>query len=158
MAKRKKSGGSVGIEHKWKNDKGENIFWDVLNGLCEIHCTPKEICSVLKASWDQMDYACRRTHSMTFSEYRETMNDGGKASLRRMQWQSAEKGNVTMQIWLGKNILRQNDSISISQEITAERDVKIAREAVERNPDLIDAIFPVECDRGSRGKKPTQIQ
>jgi hypothetical protein len=26
-----------------------------------------------------------------------------------MQWKSAEKGNVTMQIWLGKQYLQQRD-------------------------------------------------
>lgn len=34
--------------------------------------------------------------------------------LRQLQWQSAESGNVTMQIWLGKNELGQRDQ----QEIT----------------------------------------
>ena len=38
----------------------------------------------------------------------------GKASLRRMQYGAANKGNVTMQIWLGKQYLGQNDK----QEIT----------------------------------------
>lgn len=33
----------------------------------------------------------------------------GKASLRRMQFMSAQKGNVTMQIWLGKQYLNQTD-------------------------------------------------
>lgn len=36
---------------------------------------------------------------------------GGKASLRRMQWKSAEDGNTTMLIWLGKNILGQTDKV-----------------------------------------------
>jgi len=34
--------------------------------------------------------------------------------LRQLQWQSAEKGNVTMQIFLGKNMLGQMDSPSES--------------------------------------------
>ena len=38
----------------------------------------------------------------------------GKASmkykLRQMQWKSAERGNVPMQIWLGKQILGQSES------------------------------------------------
>ena len=157
MAKRRKTGGAVAIEKKWLDDKGNCIFWDIFNGLCEIHCTPKEICSVMKGTWEQMDHACRRVHGMTFSEYRESINDGGKATLRRMQWQSAQNGNVTMQIWLGKNVLKQSDSINVSQEIIADRDVRIAREAVERNPDLIDAIFPTEDGRG-REEGPASIQ
>jgi predicted transcriptional regulator len=33
-----------------------------------------------------------------------------KKHLRRMQWLAAKKGNVTMLIWLGKNILKQSDN------------------------------------------------
>ena len=33
----------------------------------------------------------------------------GKIRLSQMQWKSAEKGNVTMQIWLGKQYLGQSD-------------------------------------------------
>jgi hypothetical protein len=35
----------------------------------------------------------------------------GKVALRRAQWRNAiEKNNVTMQIWLGKNVLNQTDT------------------------------------------------
>jgi hypothetical protein len=40
----------------------------------------------------------------------------GKISLRRRQWQSAEGGNVRMQIWLGKQMLGQKEVVS--NEIT----------------------------------------
>lgn len=36
--------------------------------------------------------------------------DRARATLRRMQWASAKKGNVTMQIWLGKQLLKQSDN------------------------------------------------
>ena len=36
--------------------------------------------------------------------------DLGKVSLRRQQWKAAEKGNITMQIWLGKQLLKQSES------------------------------------------------
>ena len=35
--------------------------------------------------------------------------------LRQLQWKSAEQGNVTMQIFLGKNILGQQDKLEESQ-------------------------------------------
>jgi len=38
-----------------------------------------------------------------------------KFGLRQLQWKSAEKGNVTMQIFLGKNILGQKDRIEESE-------------------------------------------
>jgi hypothetical protein len=43
---------------------------------------------------------------------REVWDEGresGKASLRRMQFKNAQAGNVTMQIWLGKQYLGQKD-------------------------------------------------
>ena len=40
--------------------------------------------------------------------------DKGKIRLRQLQWRAAEKGNVSMLIWLGKQVLDQTDR----QEIT----------------------------------------
>ncbi len=37
----------------------------------------------------------------------------GKTRLRQMQWKSAEQGNVSMQIWLGKQMLGQSDKQEI---------------------------------------------
>jgi hypothetical protein len=39
-----------------------------------------------------------------------------KIKLRQMQWKSAEAGNVTMQIWLGKNELGQVDQQKIDHD------------------------------------------
>ena len=41
-----------------------------------------------------------------------------KIRLRKMQWLSAESGNVTMQIWLGKNELGQADKRDLDVTIT----------------------------------------
>lgn len=47
----------------------------------------------------------------SFSEYLIKGRAKGKIRLRQLQWKSAEKGNVTMQIFLGKNILGQKDKL-----------------------------------------------
>ena len=47
----------------------------------------------------------------SFSEYLTKGRAKGKIRLRQLQWKSAEKGNVTMQIFLGKNILGQKDKL-----------------------------------------------
>lgn len=39
--------------------------------------------------------------------------ENGRASLRRMQFKNAQAGNVTMQIWLGKQYLGQKDKQEI---------------------------------------------
>ena len=44
-----------------------------------------------------------------------------KASLRRMQYKAAEGGNVTAQIWLGKQILGQKDKLEHSGEVAVKR-------------------------------------
>ena len=47
----------------------------------------------------------------SYSEYLTKGRANVKIRLRKLQWQSAENGNVTMQIFLGKNILGQHDKI-----------------------------------------------
>ncbi len=39
----------------------------------------------------------------------EKGREAGKSSLRRLQWKAAASGNITMQIWLGKQYLGQRD-------------------------------------------------
>ena len=47
----------------------------------------------------------------SYSEYLTKGRAEQKIRLRQLQWKSAEKGNVTMQIFLGKNMLGQQDRI-----------------------------------------------
>ena len=57
-------------------------------------------------------YGC--DESLIRKSYSENLTKGRanvKIRLRKLQWQSAENGNVTMQIFLGKNILGQQDKI-----------------------------------------------
>lgn len=71
----------------------------------------KEICGVINCDEETLDKHSKKTHRVKFSVYREQKAEGGKASLRRRQWQTAcEENNVTMQIWLGKNYLDQSDN------------------------------------------------
>jgi hypothetical protein len=48
------------------------------------------------------------------ADMREAFRSGAarmRVSLRRLQWTKAKEGNVTMMIWLGKQILGQKDRI-----------------------------------------------
>jgi hypothetical protein len=69
--------------------------------LAGIHCTQEEIAVACGCSVDTLDRRFKQEMAEGLAE--------GKASLRRMQWHSAQKGNVAMQIWLGKQILGQSD-------------------------------------------------
>lgn len=73
----------------------------LIEKLSQIHCTQQEIALVVGCSVDTLQ---RR-----FTEVMERGRAHGKASLRRAQWKLVEKGNASMAIWLGKNILGQKD-------------------------------------------------
>ena len=45
----------------------------------------------------------------SYSEYLTKGKAEMKLRLRQLQWKSAEKGNVVMQIWLGKQMLGQTE-------------------------------------------------
>lgn len=92
--------------NKEKKTKGRpriQLDVEVLKKLCEIQCTQQEMAYILGCSVDTL-----KRH------YSDVINVGkslSKVTLRRAQWRNAiEKNNVTMQIWLGKNILNQTDA------------------------------------------------
>lgn len=71
--------------------------------LASIHCTMEEIASVCGCSVDTLE---RR-----FADVIKRAKNKGKSSLRRHQWELAQKGNATMLIWLGKQLLDQSDKV-----------------------------------------------
>ena len=61
-------------------------------------------------------YGC--DESLIRKSYSEFLTKGRadmKIKLRKLQWKSADKGNVTMQIFLGKNILGQQDRLETTE-------------------------------------------
>ncbi len=87
----------------------KEIDWEAFDGLCELHCTLTEIAAWFKVSEDTVERRVNETHSMTFAEYYKIKSANGKSSLRRMQYKAAMAGNTAMLIWLGKQLLGQND-------------------------------------------------
>jgi hypothetical protein len=85
--------------------------------LCFMQCTETEIADYFEVSHDTISRWCLRTYKMTFEDVFNMKKAGGKISLRRSQWQLAEK-NPTMAIWLGKQYLGQKDEQTINQNIT----------------------------------------
>lgn len=76
--------------------------------LCRLQCTKDEICHFFGISEKTLTAWCKRTYKMGFSDIYNKKAEGGKISLRRMQFKLAEK-NAAMAIFLGKNILGQRD-------------------------------------------------
>lgn len=78
--------------------------------LCELQCTEREILDWFNITDKTLNAWCRRTYKENFSDIFAKKRGKGKISLRRMQWQLAEK-NAAMAIFLGKNILGQTDKM-----------------------------------------------
>ena len=96
--------------------KGHLIEWEKVDRLCRMQCTGEEIASLFNIDYDTLDKYCKKEYKKGFGEYRKFKAEGGKASLRRRQWLTAEGGNAVMQIWLGKQYLGQKDKNDFSSD------------------------------------------
>jgi len=85
------------------------IDWQLVDSLCEIHCTEAEIAAILRVSIDTLARRAKSEFGKTFAEYFKEKSAGGKSSLRRAQYKKAMDGNPAMLIWLGKQWLGQVD-------------------------------------------------
>lgn len=85
------------------------IDWGEFEKLCLIQATKEEIASWFKIGGATLSRAVKRQYHTSFEEIYKKHSVGGRLSLRRAQFQSATGGNVTMQIWLGKQMLNQRD-------------------------------------------------
>jgi hypothetical protein len=109
----------------------------IVEGLASIGCTMKEIAAVVGCSVDTLE---RR-----FPDLIKDGREKGKSSLRRWQWKNAEKGNTTMQIWLGKQLLGQRDF----KEVPVDQDGKEVKPSTMTREDLIEIV---KAARGSEKK------
>lgn len=89
------------------------LDYDTIDRLCAIQCTGEEIASVLSIDYDTLNNGLKHEKSLSFSEYFIKKSGGGKASLRRRQFELAANGNTTMLVWLGKQYLGQTDKTDI---------------------------------------------
>lgn len=85
------------------------IPWEVIEEMAHIQCTGQEIAASLKFSYEHLNVRCIEEKGMDILEFIKLNAKGGHSSLRRAQWKTAMDGNVTMQIWLGKQYLGQRE-------------------------------------------------
>lgn len=78
--------------------------------LCKMLCTKNEICSFFECDEKTLTRWCKEKYEMGFSDAYKILSVHGKISIRRLQFSSAKKGNVAMQIFLGKQLLNQKDN------------------------------------------------
>ena len=92
------------------------IIKESFEKLCGMWCTLVEIADFFGVSEDTVESWCKDVYDMTFSEIYKKRSSQGNISLRRWQLKSAEKGNVTMQIWLGKQHLNQKEKVEVEAD------------------------------------------
>ena len=80
--------------------------------MCKIQCTEQEICNILGVSIEKLISWCYEEYNDTFLNVYKKYSDGGKMSLRRMQYHLASR-SASMSIWLGKQYLGQRDNMDL---------------------------------------------
>ena len=79
--------------------------------LCFLQCTEREFCSWFDVSDETLNKWCKENYDgRTFLEVFKEKRENGLISLRRTQFQLAEK-SPAMAIFLGKNLLGQTDKM-----------------------------------------------
>ena len=116
-------------KHGVANNKNalKDINSEDVRKLSEKFWTKSEIAAFLNCHVD--------TITNRFQEIFLKGRDNGKAKLRDIQLRSAMSGNVTMQIWLGKQYLDQTDKTQVSNlsETELERLREIATQEMKQN-------------------------
>ncbi len=88
--------------------KKHNIETDKIEQLASFGCTNREIASFFDCS--------QTTLTRNYGDFLTKGREKGKIRLRQLQWKAADKGNVTMLIWLGKQILGQSESPMVMED------------------------------------------
>lgn len=109
----------------------KNIDAALVEKLASIHCTTPEIAAMCDCSEDTIE---RR--------FAGILNKGrakGRVSLRRLQWETAQKGNVGMQIWLGKQLLNQVDQPPVAPPLASDITINIGHNDGDPEPGTPEA-------------------
>jgi len=85
------------------------IDWDSVDQSLVCGSLGTEIAAKLGIHEDTLYRACDREKDMLFSAYAAKMRSKGDDLLRDAQMKNALSGNTTMQVWLGKQRLKQRD-------------------------------------------------
>lgn len=85
--------------------------------MAAIQCTTAEICRCVGRAESTLNDACKAEKGTTLADYLDQFRGLGQMSLRRKQWTTAMKGNVTMQRWLGIQYLGQSPKVVMLHKV-----------------------------------------
>ncbi len=94
------------------------IDWDRVGKMCEAGASGVGIAATLGIDEGTLRKRSETDHNCSFSEFSRQKKAKGDELLRVAQFNTAMKGNVTMQIWLGKQRLSQSDKTESKIEVT----------------------------------------
>lgn len=120
----------------WKEVKLIDFDLDEVQRLAEIQCTHAELASFFDCSEGTIDY--RMKNDEDFKAAYAKGSAGGKASLRRVMWHSAIKGNVVLMIFLAKNFLglmEPRDKVLLNDIERIKTELIELREKLDASPD-----------------------
>jgi len=107
--------------HRSTKAELESIDPEQVRKLAALHATEDEIAAFFGVH--------KNTIRRHFKDAIRRGREEAKIELRRLQWQKARSGNVTMLIWLGKQYLGQTDREDIT---TGGQVLKLVFKPVER--------------------------
>ena len=120
-----------------------------LEELCNMWCTINEICNFFNVTEPTLDTRVKSFGYDNFLGFYKEHSADGKMSLRRAQLSKAlyddAQGNVTMQLWLGKQHLGQTEKVDpatiVEDKITPSKDlsaeIKERKELIALEKELI---------------------
>jgi AraC-like DNA-binding protein len=115
------------------------LKWSTIDKLCKLQCTLEEIAVKVGVTPELIERRVKETFGIEFKEYFRIKSQLGFVSLRRMQYELARSGNVTMQKWLGSNWLGQSDKVDMNMTGSVQMNINI-------NPSLVPNIYKGEED------------
>ncbi len=98
--------------------------------MLEADCSAVGIADTIGVSRDILYKRCQTDNKIDFSTFSQQKKSKGDDLLRMKQFSTAMEGNVSMQIWLGKQRLNQrdkNDLTSNEKEILTSVRVEIVK-------------------------------
>ncbi len=127
-AKPKKKSGPKGPRKRPLSDQDFEDF----HKLSEMQCTLDEICGFFKCGLDTLISRVTGHYGGDFSSIYQEFRAEGKASLRRVMWDKAMKGDGFTQRWLSRQYLGMSDKVEVDDKRQTTEDQNKVLEPAER--------------------------